>query len=118
MKKQKMEHGQDYPPPSDLTASSAELWRELVPRRARSPERLAALHEALRCRDLLGTLRAELATKPLTVQNAVTKVPRVDPALKAYLDALQRFSRLWESLNLTWSSDLDSQIIGDYEIPT
>lgn len=93
--------------PSHLSERSRELWREIVPRRAKSPERLTMLTVALEALDRLDQCRALLADEPLVSQDDDSKMPHAHPALRLEREARQTFTRLWIALGLDWWQELD-----------
>lgn len=102
-----MKLNQTFEPPARLSERAQRLWCELVPARARSPERLALLETALRTLD-----RAEAAAAVVEKQGMVVKTKRtgalhVHPLLKVEKDQRQLFLRCWQELSFSWRSELD-----------
>ena len=95
-------------PPDHLSDSSRALWREIVPRRARSPERLELLTVALEARDRADAARRLLAEEGLLAAPAEdAQMQHCHPAVRLEREALALFLRCWTVLGLTWSEDLD-----------
>ncbi len=97
MKKSDSSH---YPPPEYLSKGSKQLWRKLVPRRARSPERLELLRLALERRDRALQAREILAREGLTSKTKTTGALHVHPLVKVEREAWQQFVKIWVALHL------------------
>jgi hypothetical protein len=110
MKNQKLEDRQFAPPPH-LSARSAAIWRSLVPRRARSAERLTLLQTALECLDRGDAARAKVDADGLTVKTLATGTVHLHPLLKVESEARRQFAKLWSALHL--ESDLLDRMTGD-----
>lgn len=95
-----------YEPPEHLSESSKELWRAIVPRRAKSPERLALLEEALSIRDRLLQIRALIASQDQLVEEG-EKMIHLHPLVRAEREWSQAFLRLWKALDLDWWQRID-----------
>jgi phage terminase small subunit len=88
------------PAPAGLSDRSRALWCQLVPARARTPERLALLAEALRCLDLADQAREAVRRDGLTTTTARSGVVHVNPLLRVEAEARRDFARLWDMLGL------------------
>lgn len=99
MKPTKVESGQ-FGPPAHLSARSQALWRTLVPRRARSAERLTLLQTALECLDRADAARAGIDRDGLTVKTLATGTVHLHPLLKVETEARRQFAKLWSALAL------------------
>ena len=95
-------------PPACLSERSQELWREIVPRRARSPERLALLKEVLTIRDRLEEIRCALAAEGLVVEGG--KMDHLNPLLRAEKEWSSMFVKGWKALNLEWTGMIDGSV--------
>lgn len=96
-------------PPQHLSERAVTLWHQVVPRRARSPERLALLIAALEALD-----RADEARKLIQQQGMVTaegkgKMQHVNPLVKIERDNRGLFAKLWTQLNLQWDMEQDGR---------
>ena len=83
------------PVPSGLSERSVALWSSLVPRRARSIERLTLLEEGLRALDMA----AEIETK-LKIEGPVSGI-HVSPLVKIHRDSKLLFLKIWTKLGLS-----------------
>jgi phage terminase small subunit len=98
---------QEFPPPADLSESSKALWDSLVPRRARSPERLELLTAALRARDRCEQLRQILRDEGLVIETAKSGVKHANPCMPMLESAEKHFARLWRELSLNFWPSID-----------
>lgn len=96
-------------PPKHLSARSKKLWDELVPARAKSPERQALLQTALEALDRADQAREILDREGLTTKNETTGVVHVHPLVRAEKDARKLFVRIWDQLSLEWRYDIDGR---------
>ena len=103
----------DWSPPDGLSPRSGALWRELVPLRARSPERLQALEIALRALDRWDQIRAALDGQELMHVTRSTGAHHLNPLLRAERAAQRDFTALWEQLGLNSREPLDSEDMHD-----
>jgi phage terminase small subunit len=94
-------------PPGTLSERSQALWREIVPRRAKSIGRLTLLEQALLALDRADQAAAELAGKSLTTTTEKTGAVHVHPAVKIEREGRQQFAKLWGQLNLSWDEAVD-----------
>ena len=94
--------------PAGLSDRTAELWRSVVPRRARSPERLALLEVALRALDRADQAAEILGREGLTTTTGKTGVVHAHPLIKVEREARALFISAWNALKLTWA-DLDGR---------
>ena len=100
--------GHTVAPPGHLSGRAKQLWLSLVPRRGRSPERLALLQTALEALDRADQARVHLAREGLTTTSKHSKVVHIHPLARLEREARQQFVRIWNGLGLTWDYDLDS----------
>ena len=94
-------------PPEGLSEASLALWQAIVPRRARSPERLALIETALRARDRAAAARETLVRDGMTFTTAETGAIHVHPAVRILKDAETTFLAAWRAMHLEWGP-LDS----------
>lgn len=99
-------------PPDHLSDRAKELWRAVVPGRARSPERLALLQTALEALDRAEQCRIELERQGLTTTTKTTGAVHMNPLLRVEKDNRQLFARLWDMLALRWNPDKDGRKFG------
>ena len=102
-------------PPAHLSARSAALWREIVPRRATSPERLELLTVALEARDRADEAREVIGREGMTTTTETTKTVHLHPLLRVEKDAWATFLRAWSTLKLNSSRKLDGVDWNDCE---
>lgn len=113
MEPTKVEAGQ-FEPPRHLSARSAAIWRSLVPRRARSAERLTLLQTALECLDRADSARVKVDADGLTIKTLATGSVHLHPLLKVESEARRQFAKLWSALHLD-KADYDSYRDGAWE---
>ena len=94
-------------PPDHLSEKSKALWASLVPRRAKSPERLALLTVALESLDRADAARELLAEEGMVATTATTKAVHLHPAAKLERESRAIFARIWKQLGLSWDYELD-----------
>ncbi|MFN7542824.1 MAG: P27 family phage terminase small subunit [Acidobacteriota bacterium] len=96
-----------YTAPNGLSPRAAELWREIVPRQAKSPERLAMVEQALRAYDRAEQCREAIDSQGLMIEGG--KLAHINPLLKAEKDARAQFAQMWRALRLTFSGSVDGR---------
>lgn len=97
-------------PPAHLSEGSQALWREIVPRRAASIERLELLRVALECRDRLEQIKTLLATEGLTKTTPATGAVHINPLLKMESETRRQLANLWTRLGLEWDARIDGRV--------
>lgn len=97
-------------PPEHLSARSQELWRALVPKRAKSPGRLALLQAGLEALDRSDQARELLSAQELTSVTSTTGAIHLNPLAKLEQDSRAEFMRAWRQLNF----DRDVKIEGGW----
>src|SRR5262245_57587530 len=98
------------PAPAGISERSRAIWESVVPRRARSPERLALLEVALRARDRLEQIEGILRTEGLTLVHPKSGGQRLNPLLRAETVTRRQLLRAWSALSLEWNPLLDSRV--------
>src|SRR5438046_912669 len=88
----------DPEPPAHLSERAAGLWRELVPRRARSPERLALLQTALEALDRSDEAREAINKEGLTSKTEKTGALHIHPAVRVERESRMLFMKCWSAL--------------------
>jgi len=106
MKKAK-QHEPPTAPPAHLSPRSQSLWQEIVPRRARSPERLELLTVALEARDRMDAARLAVNASAMTTTTATTGAVHLHPLLRVEKEARAQFLQAWAALNLEWDTMID-----------
>ena len=107
--KKKVGKSSEFLPPSHLSKKSKSLWSKLVPRRARSPERLAHMTVALEALDRADGAKVIIDREGITTETKTTGAIHIHPAVKVERENRQLFTRIWNDLSLTWWADLDGQ---------
>ncbi len=107
--------GLDFSPPPHLSENAKALWSELVPRRARSAERLTLLRVGLEALDRADAARAEVEREGMTTKTKTTGAVHIHPAVKLERESRQLFARCWRDLNLTWDGTLDGSTYEDFD---
>ncbi len=101
---------ENFAPPDHLLRRSQKLWSEIVPRRARSPERLALLLVGLEALDRANTVKEILEAEGLTTKMKTTGAVHAHPLLKIEREGVQVFIKCWSQLGLGWDHSLDGRI--------
>ena len=97
---------QQLEPPVGLSGESKILWKEITQSRARTPERLALLHQALIALDRANQAAALVEKEGMVLVTKRTGVAHSNPALKIERENRALFVRIWGGmLNLTWNHD-------------
>jgi P27 family predicted phage terminase small subunit len=100
-------------PPVHLSLRAQALWRQLVPRRAKSPERLTLLQAALEALDRADRAREAIEREGLTVRTETTGAMHIHPLVRVEEKSRQAFGRIWRDLGLTWAQEVDG-LVRDY----
>ncbi len=98
-------------PPDHLSAESQALWSEVVPRRGKSPGRLALIEEALLARDRATEARRELDKHGMLSETKTTGAIHINPLLRVERENRQLFARLWDKLGLSWDHEIDGSFM-------
>ncbi len=94
-------------PPAHLSERTQELWRQIVPRRVRSPERLTLIQTALEALDRADEARVQLAEAGLTFKTESSGTVHLNPLVQVEKDARSTFARIWQQLNLHCYPEVD-----------
>lgn len=86
------------------------LWREVVPRRAVSPERLALLQVALEALDRADAATAVIEQEGMVTTTKTTGAVHIHPLVKVERESRQLFARCWREMGLSWSVELDGRV--------
>ena len=87
-------------PPGHLSHRSQRLWRDVVPRRVLSPEKLTLLQTGLEALDRLNQVREALGKGELVKVTERTGAVHANPLLRAEKDARIQFLATWTALSL------------------
>jgi hypothetical protein len=79
----------------------------VVPRRAKSPERLATVQVALEALDRADGARLAISEQGLTTVTKTTGAVHINPLAKLEREARAQFLSAWTALHLTWDCALD-----------
>ena len=93
--------------PVGLSEKSAELWASVAGRRAKSPERLALLEQALRALDRADEAAAVVVQEGLTRTTTKSGAVHVHPVLRVESESRTLFAKIWQNLGLAWDCELD-----------
>lgn len=99
-------------PPAHLSAHSQTLWREIVPRRAKSPERLELLTVALEARDRMAQARLAIAEAGLVTTTKTTGTVHLHPLLRVEKESRTQFLQAWVALALEFDTWIDGSMDG------
>ena len=111
----KSEHNTNTP--HHLSQKSRQLWSEIVPRRAKSPERLALVQTALEALDRADEAGEVVRKEGLTTKTKTTGAVHIHPLLKIEKESRQFFARVWNQLGFSWDWRLDGGQLGDQAWP-
>lgn len=89
---------EQFEPPSHLSPRAAALWADVVPRRAKSPGRLAMILAALEALDRGDKARAMVDAEGMTTVTKTTGAVHIHPLLKIEREARHQFTTLWSSM--------------------
>lgn len=90
----------ERPPPSHLSAESAEIWREVTSAYVFGVEGLPILEAALTARDRAADARRSIEEQGTMFVNRKTGMPHRNPMVGVERDALREFRLAWQSLDL------------------
>jgi phage terminase small subunit len=92
---------ESFEPPSHLSERAAALWRDVVPRRAKSPGRLAMILAALEALDRADKARTAVDAEGMTTVTKSTGAVHIHPLLKIEREGRHQFTTLWSSLGFS-----------------
>jgi phage terminase small subunit len=87
-----------FAPPSHLSERAAALWADVVPRRAKTPGRLALIQTALESLDRADAARVAVAREGMTTITQRSGAMHIHPLLKVERESMQQFAKLWSQL--------------------
>ncbi len=105
------ETNETYPAAAHLSEKALKLWSDIVPNRARSPERLALLQVALECLDRADGCREQIQREGLTVISTTTGVQHINVIVKIEKESRAQFAKIWSDLSLQWNATIDGRSI-------
>ena len=97
----------DYKPPAELSETSKAIWRGVVPRRAKTAERLVLIKTALQALDRANEITAKIKEQGLVIENPSTGAVRANPLLKLEKELRQQFATIWDKADLDWDAVID-----------
>lgn len=100
---------QTIPPPGHLSDRGKALWASVVPRRARSPERLAMVQAAIEALDRADGARQLIANEGLTSTTTTTGAVHVHPLVKVEREARAQFLSAWAALSFQFDASIDGR---------
>ena len=92
-----------HPPPRDLSAEAAGLWREITASYLFGPEGFPILEAALEARDRAREARREIERTGLMFVSK-SGTPHLNPLAKVERDAMREFRLAWKQLELDVSA--------------
>lgn len=98
MTNQKIE--QPIPAPDYLSDRAKVLWASVVPRRVKSPERLALLEMGLDALDRALKARSAIDESGMISVTESTKAQHINPLCKLERENRQLFAKVWSQLGL------------------
>ena len=96
--------------PQHLSDRAEQLWNAIVPRRARSTERLTLLQTALECLDRADEAKQILDAEGLTIKTLATGTIHVHPMLKVEQESRRQFVKIWDSMGLDFAHLIDGNL--------
>ena len=96
-------------PPEYLSERSKMLWKYHVGDRVISPGRIEAFRLALEALDTSDRARQILAEEGLTTVTKKSGATHIHPLARVERENKQLFFRIWSSLGLTWSQEIDGR---------
>ena len=105
-----MSESQITVPPDHLSERGKELWLAVVPRRARSPERLALLQVGLEALARADLARITVESGGMTSTTRTTGAVHIHPLVKVERESRAQFMRVWDQLNLHWDPKIDGMV--------
>lgn len=92
----------NHDPPPHLSDRAAALWRDLVPRRAKTPGRVAMVQTALEALDRADAAREAVEVAGMTTTTKTTGAVHVHPLVKVERESRAQFTKVWGTLNLAF----------------
>jgi hypothetical protein len=114
MKKSEPRQAYCFDPPADLSSASQAFWRRVVPRRARSTEKLLAVREALRTLDRAEQARLALGNAELTTKTLASGRLHIHPLVVFEAEQRELFQKQWARLGLDGGS-IDNMMDGYWQ---
>lgn len=96
-----------YAPPESLSLEARRVWQAVVPRRARSAQRITLLRVGLEALDRADALRREIDSEGVMRLPLGLGAAQPHPLLTAERAARTQFLQIWKALDLTWDWDVD-----------
>jgi hypothetical protein len=97
----------EYKAPAELSKQSAAVWRGVVPRRAKTAERMLLIKTALQALDRAAEVTAKIKEQGLTIENPSTGAIRANPLVKIEKELRQQFASIWLGMDLDWHAVID-----------
>jgi phage terminase small subunit len=99
-----------YISPNDLSRNSKKIFSKVVPSRAKSPERVEMVHQALLAKDRTEQCAEAIKKEGLQIVTERSGVSHAHPLLKTEKDNRQLFLKIWAKLGFDsdpWDPRLD-----------
>jgi len=97
----------DYTPPAGLSKQAQAIWRGVVPRRAKTSERMILIKTALQTLDRADEITAEIKKQGLTIENPSSGAIRANPLVKLEKELRGQFAAMWDRMALDWDAVID-----------
>lgn len=97
----------EYKPPEELSETAKAIWRGVVPRRAKTAERMLLVKTALQTLDRANEVTGEIKKLGLTIENPSTGAIRANPLLKLEKELRGQFASIWDKMALDWDAVID-----------
>jgi phage terminase small subunit len=97
----------EYTAPKDLSKQAQAVWRGVVPRRAKTAERLLLIKTALQALDRADEVSAKIKEQGLTIENPSTGAIRANPLVKLEKELRGQFAAMWSGMSLDWHAVID-----------
>jgi len=99
----------EYKAPKELSEMSKAVWRGVVPRRAKTVERMLLVKTALLALDRAQEVTAEIKKEGLTIENPSSGAKRANPLIKLEKELRAQFATIWDGMNLDWDGVIDGE---------
>ncbi len=97
----------EYKAPKELSKQAQAIWRGVVPRRAKTAERMLLIKTALQTLDRADEVTAEIKKQGLTIENPSSGAIRANPLVKLEKELRGQFAAMWDKMALDWHAVID-----------
>lgn len=97
----------EYKAPAGLSETSKAIWQGVIPRRAKTAERILLIKTALQALDRADEITAKIKEQGLTIENPSTGAMRANPLIKLEKELRGQFASIWSGMDLDWDGKID-----------